>query len=192
MESCYFRTKKRGLGTEREDCREKVSRAFRSGRTGEGEDALATAGETPALPLAASIPRCLVGQAEARETGSESYPIIRMPRAQECVTIVPMLEIRHAEPRDRDSIWAILEPIIRAGDSYTLPGDFSREDSLAYWLSDNHEVFVAEDDGMILGTYFLRANQRGGGSHVANCGYVTAKQAMGRGVARCCRSSMRR
>jgi|HubBroStandDraft_6_1064221.scaffolds.fasta_scaffold243671_2 hypothetical protein len=51
MESCYFRTNKRGLGTEREDCGEKVSRAFRSGRTGEGEDALATAGETPALPL---------------------------------------------------------------------------------------------------------------------------------------------
>jgi ribosomal protein S18 acetylase RimI-like enzyme len=106
-----------------------------------------------------------------------------VPHAQECVTIVHMLEIRHAEPRDRDSIWAILEPIIRARDTYTLPGDFSREDSLSYWLSDNHEVFVAEDDGMILGTYFLQANQRGGGAHVANCGYMTAPTASGRGIA---------
>jgi ribosomal protein S18 acetylase RimI-like enzyme len=36
----------------------------------------------------------------------------------------------------------------------------------------------------VLGTYFLRANQKGGGSHVANCGYITAARATGRGVAR--------
>ena len=30
----------------------------------------------------------------------------------------------------------------------------------------------------------LRANQAGGGAHVANCGYVTADDARGRGVAR--------
>ena len=36
----------------------------------------------------------------------------------------------------------------------------------------------------MLGTYFLRANQQGGGAHVANCGYVTASAAQGRGIAR--------
>jgi ribosomal protein S18 acetylase RimI-like enzyme len=30
----------------------------------------------------------------------------------------------------------------------------------------------------------MRANQQGGGSHVANCGYMTALEASGRGVAR--------
>jgi ribosomal protein S18 acetylase RimI-like enzyme len=43
---------------------------------------------------------------------------------------------------------------------------------------------VAEDGGRILGSYFLRANQPGGGAHVANCGYVTAPAAQGRGIAR--------
>jgi ribosomal protein S18 acetylase RimI-like enzyme len=47
-----------------------------------------------------------------------------------------------------------------------------------------HEVFLAEENGQVLGTYFLRANQQGGGSHVANCGYITAPWATGRGVAR--------
>jgi ribosomal protein S18 acetylase RimI-like enzyme len=94
-----------------------------------------------------------------------------------------MLEIRRVEPRDHDSIWAILKPIIRAVDTYTLPRDFSREDSLSYWLAESHEVFVAADDGVIRGTYFLQANQGGGGSHVANCGYMTAPAATGRGVA---------
>jgi GNAT superfamily N-acetyltransferase len=46
------------------------------------------------------------------------------------------------------------------------------------------EVFVAEHDAQILGTYFLQPNQQGGGAHVANCGYVTAAWATGRGVAR--------
>ncbi len=56
--------------------------------------------------------------------------------------------------------------------------------ALAYWLGPDKEVFVAEDDGEILGTYYLRPNQAGGGRHVGNCGYMTASQATGRGVAR--------
>jgi L-amino acid N-acyltransferase YncA len=92
--------------------------------------------------------------------------------------------VRPAEPGDAPAIWRILEPVIRAGETYTLPRDMSREEALAYWHSPGHEVFVAEDDGEVLGTYFLHANQRGGGSHVANCGYVTDANATGRGVAR--------
>jgi GNAT superfamily N-acetyltransferase len=95
-----------------------------------------------------------------------------------------MLTIRHAQPDDRNAVWSILEPVIRAGETYTLPRDLSREASLSYWFADAHEVFVAVLDNAIAGTYFLQANQPGGGSHVANCGYITAPQATGRGVAR--------
>jgi hypothetical protein len=55
---------------------------------------------------------------------------------------------------------------------------------MAYWTGPDSETFVAEKDGWVIGTYYLRANQRGGGAHVANCGYVTADDARGRGVAR--------
>jgi ribosomal protein S18 acetylase RimI-like enzyme len=85
---------------------------------------------------------------------------------------------------DADSVWAILEPTIRAGETYTLPREMSRSEALDYWFAPQHEVFVAEDEARILGTYFLQPNQQGGGSHVANCGYVTAPWATGRGVAR--------
>ena len=94
------------------------------------------------------------------------------------------MEIREAAVGDSDAIWRILEPVIRGGDTYTLPVDMSREGALAYWNSPGHEVFVAEENGEILGTYYLRANQKGGGAHVANCGYMTAAWASGRGVAR--------
>jgi ribosomal protein S18 acetylase RimI-like enzyme len=95
------------------------------------------------------------------------------------------MQIRPASPHgDADSIWAILEPTLRAGDTYTLPRDMTRKDALDYWFASSHEVFVAEEDTQILGTYFLQPNQQGGGAHVANCGYVTAPWATGRGVAR--------
>jgi len=94
-----------------------------------------------------------------------------------------MLTIRPADSKDHDAIWSILEPVIQARDSYALPRDLSREEALSFWFSSGHDVFVAQDGDAILGTYFLRANQRGGGAHVANCGYITAPNAAGRGVA---------
>jgi ribosomal protein S18 acetylase RimI-like enzyme len=92
--------------------------------------------------------------------------------------------IRPFHEKDADALWAILQPVIRAGETYPLPRDMDRESSLTYWLSPSHEVFVAEDHAEIVGTYFLQANQKGGGAHVANCGYITALHATGRGVAR--------
>jgi ribosomal protein S18 acetylase RimI-like enzyme len=91
--------------------------------------------------------------------------------------------IRQSEPRDDDAIWRILEPTFRAGETYPIPRDISRNDALAYWHTPGHTVFVAEDAGAIVGTYYLRANNRGGGAHVANCGYVVAPEMFGRGVA---------
>jgi ribosomal protein S18 acetylase RimI-like enzyme len=101
--------------------------------------------------------------------------------------------IRPATDRDKDAIWAIMEPIIRAGETYTLPRDMDKASALAYWLSAEHEIFVADENGEIVGTYFLQPNQQGGGGHVANCGYMTAFTATGRGVARAmCEDSLGR
>ena len=95
-----------------------------------------------------------------------------------------MITVRPAATADAGAIWEILEPTVRAGETYTLPRDMTREEALAYWFAPGHEVFVAEENGEIVGTYFLHANQKGGGAHVANCGYITSVGATGRGVAR--------
>jgi ribosomal protein S18 acetylase RimI-like enzyme len=95
------------------------------------------------------------------------------------------VSIRPAEKSDIAAIWGILEPVFRAGETYPLPRGISEADALAFWMANGHEMFIAQGGhGKMLGTYFLRANQRGGGAHVANCGYVTAPWASGRGVAR--------
>jgi len=94
------------------------------------------------------------------------------------------LAIHTATDSDRDAIWAILEPMIRTGETYTLPRDMSMQAALEYWIAAGKETFVWKENGAVLGTYFLKANQQGGGEHVANCGYVTAGAAQGRGIAR--------
>ena len=101
--------------------------------------------------------------------------------------------IRLMQPQDHAAIWRVLEPIIRAGESYALPRDMDAPDAIAFWANPGHETFVAEVDGEVVGTYFLRANQLGGGAHVANAGYATAVGATGRGIARSmCEHSMTR
>lgn len=94
------------------------------------------------------------------------------------------LAIRRATPDDAPTLWALLKPVFRAGDTYAIERDIGRDAALDYWLGGSHLAFLAEDAGTPLGTYYICPNQRGGGAHVCNCGFVTAPAARGRGVAR--------
>ena len=92
--------------------------------------------------------------------------------------------IRQAEDRDWPSIWKLLEPVFREGETYAFAVDIGEREARAIWLESPAATFVAtNDEGAVLGTYYLKANQAGGGSHVCNCGYAVAAQARGQGVA---------
>lgn len=95
-----------------------------------------------------------------------------------------MISLRIATVGDADAIWAVLAPVIRAGETYALDRTMPRDAALAYWMGPDKQTVVAVDTaGRVLGTYYCRANQAGGGAHVANCGYVVAGDAGGCGVA---------
>ena len=94
------------------------------------------------------------------------------------------MQIRPATDADHAAVLAIVAPTLAAGETYAIARDLDLAGVSAYWFGPTHEVFVAEDDGVILGTYYLMANQAGGGAHVANCGYMTAPAEQGKGIAR--------
>ncbi|MGV8955638.1 MAG: GNAT family N-acetyltransferase [Cypionkella sp.] len=101
--------------------------------------------------------------------------------------------IRPADKADIPAILAVVAPVLAAGETYAIATDLDAAGVQAYWFAPSHEVFVAEADGVILGTYYLMANQAGGGAHVANCGYMTAAAAQGKGIARAmCLHSLQR
>ncbi|ANM32110.1 acetyltransferase [Acidobacteria bacterium Mor1] len=100
------------------------------------------------------------------------------------------MRIRAYEPRDWPGVWAVLEPVFRAGQTYAVPTDISEADAREMWVEQPRFVFVAEEPGEdpdreqgILGTYFIKTNQAGPGDHVCNCGYVVSERARGRGLA---------
>ena len=127
------------------------------------------------------------------------------------------MKIRAATDADRDAVWNIFHKVVAAGDTYALDPNISREDALAYWFASDTRTYVAEGDAVgdgvavpgkptasltitrarqILGTYILRPNQSGGGSHVANAGFMVSPsaraQGIGRAMAEHCLSEARR
>jgi L-amino acid N-acyltransferase YncA len=94
------------------------------------------------------------------------------------------MKIRAATEADHDAIWNIFHEIVAAGDTYAFDPQMSREEALAYWFRADTHTYVAEKDGRVLGTYILRPNQLGPGSHVANAAFMVASDAQGSGVGR--------
>ncbi|RUT33059.1 GNAT family N-acetyltransferase [Arsenicitalea aurantiaca] len=92
--------------------------------------------------------------------------------------------IRPTTAADRPALWAMIEPIMREGETFALPRDGDEAVAMTYWSSPEKVNFIAEENGEILGSSYIRANQLGGGAHIANCGYMTTPSARGRGVAR--------
>ena len=113
------------------------------------------------------------------------------------------MKICEATDADHDEIWRIFHEVVAAGDTYAFNPDTPREDALAYWFARGTHTYVARQesagDGVavrsespptviqgreIVGTYILRPNQSGGGSHVANAAFMVAPEARGQGIGR--------
>jgi ribosomal protein S18 acetylase RimI-like enzyme len=115
------------------------------------------------------------------------------------------MKIRTATEADCDGIWNIFREVVAAGDTYALDPNISREDALAYWFAPGTRTYVAQGDSVadgvavprkptssaeiirarqILGSYILRPNQSGSGSHVANAGFMVSASARGQGIGR--------
>jgi ribosomal protein S18 acetylase RimI-like enzyme len=117
------------------------------------------------------------------------------------------MKIRPATEADRDAIWNIFHQVLTASDTYALDPNMSRESAVAYWFAPDTHTYVAEVDAdlvgeadrfsgtatpspttemspVIVGTYILRPNQTGGGSHVANAAFMVSTSARRKGVGR--------
>ena len=95
-----------------------------------------------------------------------------------------MLQIRHFEEPDWPSVWPLLHNTFLAGDTYAFPPQSTEAEIHRAWVELPLAAFVAcSATGILLGTYFIKPNQPGLGSHVCNCGYVVSPEARGQGVA---------
>ena len=93
------------------------------------------------------------------------------------------MNIREAEKEDFDSIWPIFHEIVAAGETYAYSTDTTKEQAKKIWLDAPRKTYIFEEEGKILGTYYLKTNQAGPGKHVCNCGYMVSSLARGKGLA---------
>lgn len=97
---------------------------------------------------------------------------------------VATCSLRQAARSDSDSIWAIFKAVVARGDTYAFDPSTSRDEALAYWLHPGARCYVAEREGAVVGTYVLKPNQPGLGSHVANAAFMVAPDRQGSGLGR--------
>jgi GNAT superfamily N-acetyltransferase len=84
-------------------------------------------------------------------------------------------------------IWPIFKEAVRAGDTLAFLPDTDEPSARKYWLLPPPAgVFVAvnKEDGAIVGSSFVKANQPGLGGHVANAAFMVAATESGHGVGR--------
>lgn len=95
-----------------------------------------------------------------------------------------MPSIRPFQSQDWPLLWPILQSVFSAGDTYAFPPDSTEAEIHSAWITHPQATYVAvTDTGAVVGTYVVKPNQPGLGSHVCNCGYVVAQAARGRGIA---------
>ena len=92
------------------------------------------------------------------------------------------MTIRPYENRDWPAVWAIFQEVVARGDTFVFVPDTPETEAKRIWAS--HHVFVAEEDGEVLGSSYIKPNQPGLGDHVANAGFMVAAKSRGKGVGR--------
>lgn len=103
-----------------------------------------------------------------------------------------MLHIRKAAPSDTDQVWDIFSQVIQTGDTFVFDPHTPKADLEKLWFAPNMQTFVAADNGVIEGSYFIKPNQIDLGNHVANCGYMVSPGARGKGIGQIlCEHSLR-
>ncbi|OZG72381.1 GNAT family N-acetyltransferase [Hahella sp. CCB-MM4] len=93
------------------------------------------------------------------------------------------MEIREAIPEDFEGIWPIFKEVVEAGETYGYALETSKEEAYHLWMELPRKTYVVSEGGRILGTYYIKNNQNGPGSHVCNCGYMVSSASRGQGIA---------
>jgi ribosomal protein S18 acetylase RimI-like enzyme len=94
------------------------------------------------------------------------------------------MPIREITKSDFQQFWPVFKEILQAQETYALAPDMDLDQAYALWCLTPTKSYVYEEAGKIFGTYYIKPNAMGPGSHVCNCGYMVSPEARGRGIAR--------
>ena len=90
--------------------------------------------------------------------------------------------VRNATDQDFDMIWDIFHRVVATGDTYAYSPNTTKEEASCYWMPPQKKTYVATIGDEVVGTYFIKDNQPGLGSHIANAAYMVHPNQHGKGI----------
>jgi L-amino acid N-acyltransferase YncA len=96
------------------------------------------------------------------------------------------LSIRDARAGDWPAIWAFMEPIVRAGETFSWDRDLDEARARRFWMQPppGATLVAVDGGGRVVGSAELAPNHGGGAAHTANAGFMVDTAHAGRGVGR--------
>ncbi len=93
------------------------------------------------------------------------------------------MQIHQATQDDFNKLWPIFQEVIQAGETYPYAQNTSKDEARSRWMDEPRRTYVVVEDNAVLGSYYIKTNKGGPGSHVCNCGYMVSSAARGKGLA---------
>lgn len=93
------------------------------------------------------------------------------------------VQIRQLVEADWPAVWAIIQEVVQARDTYTYDPAMTEEEARQTWIEQPPGLtVVAVEHGKVLGTAKMGPNRAGPGSHVSNASFMVSADARGRGI----------
>lgn len=93
-----------------------------------------------------------------------------------------MITIRKSLSDDTNQLWNIFQSVVRSGDTYAFAPNITKKEALSYWMGVDKHCYVAEYEDTIAGTYIIKDNQPGLGSHIANASFMVCPKFQGKSI----------
>lgn len=92
--------------------------------------------------------------------------------------------IREIRKSDFEVFWPCFKRVVKSQETYAFDPDMSFDEAYQLWCRAPLKTFVFEEDGLVLGSYYIKPNGQGPSNHICNCGYMVNESARGKGIAR--------
>lgn len=91
---------------------------------------------------------------------------------------------REMNKSDFELFWPTFLSVIQAEETYAFDPKMTRQQAFCLWCEAPLKTFVYVENGVVLASYYIKANGMGPSSHICNCGYMVSEGARGQGLAR--------
>ncbi len=90
--------------------------------------------------------------------------------------------IREATESDKPVLHQNFMNVVKAGEAFMHDESTSYEEWELFWFGKGVTTYSAVEEGTIIGSYILKPNHPGVGSHIVNGGYMVAANQQGKGI----------